>query len=264
MKLPNFLKPKFKCDLIRLGKKNDGGYVIPKMSLKNSKLILGFGLGEDWSFEEHFKKLSGARVMCFDNSVNLRFWIIKFFKDIINLFLFKKKTYKDFTRFFTYIKYKFFFNGKSAIHKLKIIAPTNQNIYGLDKSRITDLNKILDESENCNFFLKVDIEQHEYRILDQIIKHQKRITGLAIEFHECDLHFEKIKNFVNLFELQLVHIHVNNFGTINSLGNPTVLELTFSPKQYNFIREKDDDKFPVSDLDQPNNDLEKDTSIVFE
>ena len=50
MKLPNFLCPKYKCELIRLGQKNDGGYSIPKKSLKNSKIILGFGLSDDWSF----------------------------------------------------------------------------------------------------------------------------------------------------------------------------------------------------------------------
>ena len=39
MKLPNFLLPKFKCELIRLGQKNDGGYAIPKKSLENSKFV---------------------------------------------------------------------------------------------------------------------------------------------------------------------------------------------------------------------------------
>ena len=57
--------------------------------------------------------------------------------------------------------------------------------------------------------------------MDQIIKHQKGLTGLVIEFHECDLHFEKIKKFINEFELQLVHIHVNNYGIVNEFGIPT-------------------------------------------
>jgi hypothetical protein len=39
-----------------LGQKNDGGYSIPKKSLENSKIILGFGLSDDWSFEKDFKK----------------------------------------------------------------------------------------------------------------------------------------------------------------------------------------------------------------
>ena len=55
MKLPNFLCPKYQCDLIRLGQKNDGGYAIPKKSLEDTKIIYGFGLCDDWSFEEDFK-----------------------------------------------------------------------------------------------------------------------------------------------------------------------------------------------------------------
>jgi len=263
MKLPTFLYPKFTCELIRLGKKNDGGYSIPKKSLEDSEAIIGFGLGDDWSFEEHFKKISGAQVICFDQSVNLRFWFIRFCKDVIDLFLLKKKTFDDFKRFFTYFKYKFFFNNRNVVHEKKNIAPINQTIYGLNKSQIIDLNKILNDKKNFNFFLKIDIEENEYRILSQIIKHQKHFTGLVIEFHECDLHFDKIKRFIDEFELQLVHIHVNNFGSITNLGNPTVLELTFSPKKYNSIR-AENCKFPIDELDQPNNKMEKDVPIIFE
>ena len=91
-----------------------------------------------------------------------------------------------------------------------------------------------------------------------------RLTGLVIEFHDCDFHFEKIKNFIDRFKLQLVHIHVNNYGDINTSGFPTVIELTFSPQSYNTIREKNDNKFPVIGLDQPNNKNRKDESIIFE
>ena len=87
MKLPNFLCPKYKCELIRLGKENDGGYSVPNKSLGETKNVFGFGLGDDWSFEEEFKKLSGAKVICFDLSVNLRFWFARFCWDVIHLLL---------------------------------------------------------------------------------------------------------------------------------------------------------------------------------
>ena len=90
MKLPNFLCPKYKCELIRLGRKNDGGYSIPKKSLKDSKIIFGFGLSDDWSFEKDFKKLSEAKVICYDHSVNLRYWLIRFCRDILDLLLLRK------------------------------------------------------------------------------------------------------------------------------------------------------------------------------
>ena len=51
-------KPKTK--LIRLGKSNDGGYCIPEKSLDEANILFSFGLDDNWSFEEHFKKKSGA------------------------------------------------------------------------------------------------------------------------------------------------------------------------------------------------------------
>ena len=263
MKLPIFLRPKYKCDLIRLGNKNDGGYSIPKKSLENTKIIYGFGLGDDWSFEEEFKKKSGAQVVCFDHSVNFRFWLTRFCWDIINLLFLKKRNVNDFKRFITYLKYKLFFNGRNSIHVKKIVAPSNQTMHGIDKSNVIDLNQILHNKDNINFFLKVDIEHHEYRILDQIINYQNQITGLVIEFHDCDYHFEKIKKFIDEFKLQLVHIHVNNYGIKNEFDFPTVIELTFSPKAHNTIRNENDNKFPVEGLDQPNDKLKEDEKISF-
>ena len=264
MKLPIFLQPKHKCNLIRLGQKNDGGYSIPRKSLEDSEFIFGFGLSDDWSFERDFKNFSGAKIVCYDHSVNLRYWLVRFCRDVINLFLLKKDISESYQRFITYFKYKIFFNGKEATHERKMIAPINQNIYGVKKSEITDLNQILHDKKRFNFFLKIDIEHHEYRILDQIIKYQTWLTGLVIEFHDIDLHFEKIKKFINELDLQLVHIHVNNFGATNNQNIPTVLEATFSPSGYNTIREINDNKFPINGLDQPNNKKEIDEPIIFE
>ena len=100
--------------------------------------------------------------------------------------------------------------------------------------------------------------------MDQIIKYQTWLTGLVIEFHDCDFHFEKIKKFISELKLQLVHIHVNNYGDINRHDFPTVIELTFSPENYNTVREINDNKFPVSGLDQPNNKNKIDKPIIFE
>lgn len=51
IKLPFFLKPQHETKLIRIGKNNDGGYLICEASLRNSKILLSFGLSDDWSFD---------------------------------------------------------------------------------------------------------------------------------------------------------------------------------------------------------------------
>ena len=79
-----------------------------------------------------------------------------------------------------------------------------------------DINLIIKENPSNDIFFKIDIEGSEYRILSQLIKHSSHISGLVIEFHDCDLNLDKIINFVENFELQIVHIHVNNWNYINS------------------------------------------------
>ena len=74
---------------------------------------------------------------------------------------------------------------------------------------------------------------------------------------------EKIKLFIERFNLDLVHIHVNNYGLIKKNGFPTVIELTFSHKKYNLRRDSSENNFPIKNLDQPNNKNQTDDQIFF-
>ena len=80
-----------------------------------------------------------------------------------------------------------------------------------------------------NVFIKIDVEGSEYRFLDSIIENQKQISGLIIEFHNCDIHLQAIEQFIIAIDLNLVHIHANNYAPLR-LDDclPLVLELTFS------------------------------------
>ena len=93
MKLPNFLCPKYKCELIRLGKENDGGYSVPNKSLGETKNVFGFGLGDDWSFEEDFYNRTKSKIYCYDHTVNWKFFLKLFLghpKTIFKFFEYKK------------------------------------------------------------------------------------------------------------------------------------------------------------------------------
>lgn len=66
---PRLLKP-FACDgLIRLGKENDGGYLVNNLDVIKSDMLLSFGVGTDISFEEAFNSLKKVRIDAYDNSV---------------------------------------------------------------------------------------------------------------------------------------------------------------------------------------------------
>ena len=125
------------------------------------------------------------------------------------------------------------------------------------------MHEIFSKNSYDNVFLKIDIEGSEYRILDQLIENQKKINGLVIEFHDCDLHFDRINRFIQSFELDLVHIHVNNYSYINYLSNPAVIELTFCKKKYSYSVDFKKVEFPNKKFDAPNNKHGDNPKILF-
>ena len=244
MSLPSFLKPETSYDLIRVGKDNDGGYLAEKNSIYNSKYLISLGIFDDWSFEKDFTKLNpSAKIFCYDSLVNSNFFLKKIIKNIVFIIyfgfsnLFKSiNLYFDFKKFFT----KNFFE--------------NRFIY------YNDLNNIFNEHKLDNgVFLKIDIEGSEYRILKDLIKNKEKIIGLCIEFHDIDLHIDKINKFINEIDLTLIHIHPNNFGRKDEANNPTVIELSFA-KDANTTNKKN---VLPNILDQKNNPLFEDIKLMF-
>ena len=90
--LPKFLKPYQinNSNLIRIGPKRDGGYVIDNRIIKKTDNLITFGLNDDWEFEKEFlKKNTNCNLHAYDHTINNRFWIKRFKKDIIHLLLLK-------------------------------------------------------------------------------------------------------------------------------------------------------------------------------
>ena len=75
LRLPSYLKPVYETDLIRVGQKKDGGYLIPKKSLESTTILYSFGLEADWSFEEDFYHLTKSKIYCYDHTVNWKFFL---------------------------------------------------------------------------------------------------------------------------------------------------------------------------------------------
>ena len=216
-KLPKLLKPKYKYDLIRVGNKNDGGYLIGLNTLSNSKCLISFGIGLDLGFEIEFYRKTNKPIYSYDKNYFKFYFKNEFLLSLNNLRrLSFVESFNVIKRYFQIKKY-----FKKINFSKKII--TNNSI-----------NDVLNELNiEDNLLLKIDIEGSEYRTLDCIIKNQNKLIGLIIEFHDIDLHIEKIKNFVNEINLDITHIHANNFGMADVNGNPTVIEITFekNPKK---------------------------------
>lgn len=66
MILPKIFKPFYSDKIIRLGKANDGGYLVDSRDVLQTQHLLSFGIGGDSSFERHFTNASGCKATAFD------------------------------------------------------------------------------------------------------------------------------------------------------------------------------------------------------
>lgn len=234
--LPDFLRYRTSTNLIRLGKANDGGYLVSRKDIEVTDHLIGLGMGYDWSFERDFLKLRSVPLSMFDASVRPRLFLKNAYLTFVQL-----KIGRSVKSILTLIQYLLFFQGNRSHHAL-FVGPVTS------RKEVT-LTKILENANSDNVFLKIDIEGGEYRILDSLVRVSHKISGMAIEFHDCDLHMSKIESFVKNVPLSIVHIHANNYATIDPLTKvPLVLEITFSKHSL----KEGEPVFPHP-LDQPNN-----------
>ena len=234
--MPDCLRFKTAVDLVRVGKNHDGGYLIPESDIERSEVLLSLGINDDWSFETDFHRYRNAPVFAFDASVNQRFFFQRVLKTSVRL----DRTFVRALK--SCVTYGQFFQG-SRVHVMKFVADDQVG------DSFISMAEVFKYTSSNRLYLKIDIEGSEYSILDSVLKYADRLTGLAIEFHDCQLHLDEIRDFVEAFELRLVHVHGNNYAPPeNPLDAPHVLELTFSRYA---------DTLPVAlqphPLDQPNN-----------
>ena len=173
--LPKFLKPLNikRSNLIRVGPKKDGGYIIDKRILGKSKTLISCGLNDDWNFEKDFLRKNGdTSIIAYDHTVTNKFWIKRFKKDFLALLLLKKLKLDKILDVFKFIEYKFFFRKNKIHFQKKIVSKIKNN------KEIT-ISKILNNYKK-NVILKIDIEGDEYRIFKDIKKNSKKILFLII------------------------------------------------------------------------------------
>jgi hypothetical protein len=213
--LPSFLRHNHSEGLVRLGSEGDGGYIVSERDILASDFLLSLGVNDNWSFEKDFLRMKPVTLHAYDGSINFRIFFERFAMTLLRLpgprtILNSLKIMWEYKKFFS----------DQRVHFQKFVG------YISGKRYIT-IEEIFRACPSGNIFLKIDIEGFEYRVLDHLIKNQDRISGLVIEFHDIDLHWSRIADFVNRFHLRIIYLNVNNFVPLMKDQTPTVLEISF-------------------------------------
>ncbi len=218
-------------NLIRLGKNNDGGYVIPELALKESQALIGYGIRDDISFEEGYSNKYNNESFGFDCSIE-------------NI-----KTSNNLTRFIPECI------GTTKYLDLHVKKRDSLKL-GSFKQHIEKLNL-----RNKKIFVKMDIEGAEYETIPEILQHASNITGIALEIHFSD-NVNQLNQALTLLKLLdkdfvLTHIHGCNcarrfFTHPNIEGRiPRVIELLYINKSIIDRYEVSSDQSHPSNLDMP-------------
>jgi hypothetical protein len=254
-------------ELIRLGKDNDGGYVIPKIIIKKTDGVLSYGINKDWSFENDFYKKNKVNIHCYDHSAKLFSFFKYSIKCIFLSFLYliildRKRLYRSFNGINIIYKYFSFFNNKIVHFKKRIwINNKNENI------KISDTIDRVITLGLKNIFIKMDIEGDEYETLSYILNYKKNITGFVVEFHQINKRSEEFNKILNNLKssFYIAHVHGNNYSKVDDVSNlPSSLEVSFINKEIvNKPISKSKKTFPIIGLDQPNKHSKPDIELNF-
>jgi hypothetical protein len=255
--LPEGLMPFKTSDTLRLGRDNDGGYIVRGSDVSCTRLLLSFGVNDDWSFEQDFVKLNRAQLIAYDGSVSFRKFVRKLCSGLFTPYKFRSLIH----RFRVVLGYHNFFSGE-RVHISKFVG-------SVDLGGSVSVRKILEDAimivknrhvNTPSIFLKMDIEGAEYEILDDLIGFNEAFSGMAIEFHDCHTRMPEIINFLDKVNLSLIHVHANNFSSLDVNGFPSVLEVTLSSNPVSSDRGFSDTALR---LDMPNTPKRPNIKVFF-
>ena len=258
--LSKSLRPIPSSDLMRIGRANDGGYVVSAATVLESDYLISAGINDDWSFESAFLSRHGVEIpmIAIDYSISIRVFFFRATKNFVKLLL-KRATVKDFLDSLKVpFRYLAFFRKKNLHLRKKLVGTAG----GVGEISLQDL---FTATNSKKIFLKIDIEGGEYELLSTILKHEERLTSAVIEFHDCNSQWDKIYKFTMEFghSHELVHVHVNNFGGSDVNGFPNVIEITFASRNLISYKTEVVDQYPRFGLDSPNSPRYPDLEVKY-
>jgi hypothetical protein len=261
-------------DLVRIGKRQDGGYVISQRQLDGTKVLLSFGISTDWSFDDDFlHRSNNVALYAYDYSVSAHVLRKRIVKSLCSAI------YSIFTQYFHTAKERISFATEKILHPFQRFFNPAKNRWFFkkylgnhDSDEYVSVNTVFGthlkhRAEDLSVFVKMDIEESEYRTLPAFKPFYHLINGFAIEFHNLDIlgnNFTEIVREMSEY-FYVAHVHANNYDRcIYPDTLPKTLEITFINKQ--LVPETPVDStrsYPIPGLDFPCDPKFPDVSIVF-
>ncbi len=254
-RIPAALKPLQQYDLIRLGKDNDGGYLVTPDSIDNADALLSLGISFDWSFEQSFSAHKpNAPIHAYDGTVDVNVIRNRAEKNMRAQKKGKRLPYKPEYTGQVYEGFLAFFDGKQKNFYKEMIG---------SEDGFTSLSTSIARIAEQSVFLSCDIEGAEYQIFAEIIANIDVFCGIVLEIHDFSTRAEEVTAFCESLQasgMMIVHVHGNNSSVPIAPGVPDVLEISFA-RQAKVMQESP--SFPHA-LDQPCNDQSEDYTLLFE
>jgi FkbM family methyltransferase len=208
---------------IRVGKNNDGGYVMVNNDLfKSSEIAYSFGISNDTSWDEQIANL-GKRVFMYDHTID------------------KLPTQNP-----NFYFYKIGLTGYSKAPNLKTI---------------DELIVINNHFHENNLLMKMDIEGCEWDVINAVSSATlNKFSQICLEFHNLSpfidsANYQLIIDVLNKINLthQSVHVHANSDIAVPHMMHnyilPELLEVTFVRKDIIESR-KELERFFPTDIDE--------------
>ncbi len=226
-----FLQPRTAGALIRVGRDEDGGYVVPAVAVEKTRLLLGIGINDDWSFEEDFGVQNPeVRIVGVDGTAGLRLLYRKAASRALHglgalLTLRFAKAGKKFRYGSKIPRFLEFFRRHTFLRLMLRREP--------GKGRITPgqlLEKYHESSETPNVFFKMDIEGGEYEILSEPGGFLDAVHCMTVEFHDLGNRWTDLQTITAMLEPEFLvaHVHGNNYAPlIPGTSVPSALEITW-------------------------------------
>ncbi len=264
-------------DLVRVGRDYDGGYVVPQRVIAATRVVLGLGINADWSFEDGFVRANpSVRVIGVDGSVSagvyIRWAVGGAARGILST---ARGRFRDAVEEVRSVRghvrvsreFSRFFDGSRHVFVRKFLADSDSATTVTWESLAREHGLRSGDGARPDVFVKMDIEGSEYRTLPALLADAARISGLVVEFHDCDLLWER---FVELMaglarDFAVAHEHGNNcVSLIAGTTTPRVLEFTFVNRRL-LARDAapSAQRYPLIDLDMPNDPARPDYALQF-